>query len=111
TGRLRHLLSLQGLPRDMLHTLLARAETYCAPAGQRAPRNTQLAGRTVANLFFEPSTRTRASFELAARRLGAEVLNLDISLSSTAKGESILDTLDTLLAMGVDAFVVRHTDD
>lgn len=111
TGRLRHLLSLQDLPAESLLMLLDRAQAYCAPAGHPAPRNTRLAGRTVANLFFEPSTRTRASFELAARRLGAEVLNLDISLSSATKGESVLDTLDTLLAMGVDAFVVRHADD
>lgn len=111
TSHPRHLLTLQDLPADTLLALLARADTYCAPAGQAVPRNTHLAGRTVAHLFFEPSTRTRASFELAARRLGAEVLNLDISLSSAAKGESVLDTLDTLLAMGVDAFVVRHADD
>lgn len=109
-GRLQHLLSLEGLSRATLTGLLDRADAYCREAGGPVPRNNRLAGRTVANLFFEPSTRTRASFELAARRLGADVLNLDLGASSTAKGESVLDTLDTLLAMGVDAFVVRHRD-
>jgi len=70
-------------------------------------RNAQLKGRTVANLFFEPSTRTRASFELAAKRLGSDVLNLDVNTSSRKKGESILDTIYTLQAMQVDIFVIR----
>ena len=73
-------------------------------------RHTALAGKTVVNLFFEPSTRTRSSFELAARRLGADVLNLDIGLSSAVKGESLEDTLYTLEAMNADVFVVRHKD-
>lgn len=110
TGRLRHLLSLEPLPRELLSDLLDRAEAYRSAAQRTAPRNTRLAGRIVANLFFEASTRTRASFEIAARRLGADVLNLDMGSASTIKGETVLDTLDTLLAMGVDAFVVRHRD-
>ena len=75
---------------------------------RRLPASSQsLAGRTVANLFFEPSTRTRASFDLAGKRLGADVLNLDVNTSSRKKGESILDTIYTLQAMHVDIMVVR----
>jgi aspartate carbamoyltransferase catalytic subunit len=106
-GRLRHLLSLRGMDRDLIITLLDRAETFLAQAGQRPVRGKALDGKTVANLFFENSTRTRASFELAAKRLGADVLNLDLNTSSAAKGESILDTIYTLQAMQVDMFVVR----
>lgn len=106
-GRLRHLLSLRGMDRDLIVALLDRAETFLAQAGQRPVRGKALDGKTVANLFFENSTRTRASFELAAKRLGADVLNLDLNTSSAAKGESILDTIYTLQAMQVDMFVVR----
>jgi aspartate carbamoyltransferase catalytic subunit len=106
-GRLRHLVTLQGLPRDQLVDLLDLAESFITPYGGPPARNSALAGRTVANLFFEPSTRTRASFELAARRLGADVLSLDVSTSSRAKGESLLDTMYTLQAMQVDVFVIR----
>ena len=109
-GRLRHLLSLEGVNRQTLVTLLDRADSFRMTPGEAPRRHTWLAGRTVANLFFEPSTRTRASFELAARRLGADVLNLDIAASSTVKGESLEDTLYTLQAMNVDVFVVRHRD-
>jgi aspartate carbamoyltransferase catalytic subunit len=106
-GRLRHLITLKDLPRAQLVELLDRAEGFLTPMGEFPASNRSLAGRTVANLFFEPSTRTRASFELAARRLGAEVLSLDINVSSRAKGESLLDTIYTLQAMQVDIFVVR----
>jgi len=106
-GRLRHLITLQGLEREQIIDLLDRAEAFLRPAGELPARNESLAGRTVANLFFEPSTRTRASFELAARRLGADVLSLDVSTSSRAKGESLLDTIYTLQAMQCDVFVVR----
>jgi aspartate carbamoyltransferase catalytic subunit len=106
-GRLRHLITLAGLSRDQLVELLDRSEAYLTPMGDFPAANRALVGRTVANLFFEPSTRTRASFELAARRLGAEVLSLDISMSSRAKGESLLDTIYTLQAMQVDIFVIR----
>jgi len=109
-GRLRHLLSLEGIDRQTLTALLDRADAFRAAPGEAPRRHTWLAGRTIANLFFEPSTRTRASFELAARRLGADVLNLDIQASSTVKGESLEDTLYTLEAMNVDVFVVRHKD-
>ncbi len=106
-GRLRHLLTLEGLPRAMLCEILDRAEGFLAAPDQPVVRTHSLAGRTVANLFFEPSTRTRASFELAAKRLAADVLNLDVSTSSRIKGESILDTIYTLQAMQADVFVVR----
>ena len=106
-GRLRHLVTLEGMPRPLLAELLDRAEAFLTPMGAIPARNNDLAGRTVANLFFEPSTRTRASFELAAGRLGAEVLSLDVSTSSRAKGESLLDTIYTLQAMQVDIFVIR----
>mgnify|MGYP001795752714 CR=1 FL=1 len=106
-GRLRHLITLQGLTRATVTRLLDHAEQFLAPPHQAAVRSDALAGRTVANLFFEPSTRTRASFELAAARLGADVLNLDVKTSSRKKGESILDTIYTLEAMQCDIFVVR----
>jgi len=106
-GRLRHLITLAGCSREQIIDLLDRAEQFLRPAGELPARTQSLAGRTVANLFFEPSTRTRASFELAARRLGADVLSLDISTSSRAKGESLLDTIYTLQAMQCDIFVVR----
>jgi aspartate carbamoyltransferase catalytic subunit len=106
-GRLRHLLTLKGLDRQQITDLLDRAETFLSPAGQPVVRSQALRGVTVGNLFFEPSTRTRASFELAAKRLGADVINLDVNTSSRKKGESILDTIYTLQAMQVDVFVVR----
>lgn len=106
-GSLRHLLTLKGLDRDLLIRLLDDAESYLSPPGAPPVRKQLLAGRTVGNLFFEPSTRTRASFDLAGRRLGADVLNLDVNTSSRKKGESILDTIYTLEAMAVDIMVVR----
>jgi aspartate carbamoyltransferase catalytic subunit len=107
SGRLRHLLKLRGLSRDFIINLLDRAELYQRKAGAPPARDQALDGRTVVNLFFEPSTRTRASFELAAKRMSADVLNLDVNISSRKKGESILDTIYTLQAMQVDVFVVR----
>ncbi|MBS0430953.1 MAG: aspartate carbamoyltransferase catalytic subunit [Proteobacteria bacterium] len=101
---MRHLLTLDHMPRADITRLLDRAEEFRARGQQRG----LLAGRTVLNLFFENSTRTRTSFEIAARRLGADVVNFDVSRSSTAKGESLLDTLHTLEAMKLDALVVRH---
>ncbi|NOX69563.1 MAG: aspartate carbamoyltransferase catalytic subunit [Gammaproteobacteria bacterium] len=106
-GGLHHLLTLRGLDRHLLSKLLDQAETYLSPMGEPPIRTNLLAGRTIANLFFEPSTRTRASFELAAKRLGADVLNLDVNTSSRKKGESILDTIYTLQAMQIDVFVIR----
>src|SRR5210317_1365702 len=106
-GRLRHLLTLKGLDKALLTSILDEAEQYLTKPGQLPARRQSLAGRTVGNLFFEPSTRTRASFDLAGKRLGADVLNLDVNTSSRKKGESILDTIYTLEAMQVDIMVVR----
>jgi len=106
-GQLRHLISLADLPRSQIEKIIERAAHYSRPIGQPPPRDTILRGHTVANLFFEASTRTRASFELAAKRLGADVLNLDVNMSSRTKGESLLDTIYTLQAMQIDIFVVR----
>lgn len=107
SGKLQHLLTLEGLDPAIIVKLLDLAETYLAPAGRPVIRSEDLGGMTVANLFFEPSTRTRASFDLAAKRSGADVLNLDVNTSSRKKGESILDMIYTLVAMRVDVFVVR----
>jgi aspartate carbamoyltransferase catalytic subunit len=106
-GELRHLIELADLDRAHLAEIIDLAKRYLTPVGAQAPRDDVLQGRTVANLFFEASTRTRASFELAAKRLRADVLNLDVNMSSRAKGESIMDTIFTLQAMQVDVFVVR----
>ncbi|MCP4302624.1 MAG: aspartate carbamoyltransferase catalytic subunit [Gammaproteobacteria bacterium] len=106
-GNLRHLLTLKGLDKSLLIDILDDAERYLTAPGSLPARSQSLVGRTVANLFFEPSTRTRASFDLAGKRLGADVLNLDVNTSSRKKGESILDTIYTLEAMQVDVMVVR----
>ena len=106
-GNLRHLLTLKGLDKSLLTEILDDAEQYLTTPGSLPARSRSLVGRTVANLFFEPSTRTRASFDLAGKRLGADVLNLDVNTSSRKKGESILDTIYTLQAMQVDVMVVR----
>ena len=111
SGRLRHLLTLEGLPRAVIERLLDRAQALLPHAhGGTALRGT-LAGKAVCTLFFEPSTRTRSSFQLAAARLGADILNFDASTSSTKKGETAADTLRTIGAMGVHGFVVRHPGD
>ena len=106
-GNLRHLLTLQGLDKSLLLEILDDAGQYLTEPGSLPAHSQALAGRTVANLFFEPSTRTRASFDLAGKRLGADVLNLDVNTSSRKKGESILDTIYTLEAMQADIMVVR----
>ncbi len=106
-GQLRHLLTLAELQRNDIEMILDRATSYLTPAGHAPARDTILRGYTVANLFFEASTRTRASFELAAKRLSADVLNLDVNTSSRAKGESVVYTIYTLQALLVDFFVVR----
>jgi aspartate carbamoyltransferase catalytic subunit len=109
-GRLKHFLSVEGLNRDTLLELLDLAESF-AGVGDRAIKKVPLLrGKTVVNLFFEPSTRTRTTFELAAKRLSADVLNLNISSSSTSKGESLQDTLRTLEAMQCDMFIIRHAN-
>lgn len=109
-GRLRHLLTMRGLDRERIGRLLDLSQTFVTSPGEPVARSAALRGKTVANLFFEPSTRTRASFDLAAKRLGADVLNLDVNTSSRKKGESILDMIYTLQAMQVDVFVVRDAE-
>ena len=109
-GKLRHLLTLEDLPADRIVALLDRAESLREQTHNGATPLKILHGRTVINLFFEPSTRTRTSFDLAAKRLGANVINFDIASSSTTKGESLIDTVHTLEAMHCDAFVVRHKE-
>ncbi len=107
-GRLKHFLTIDGLERELLVKILDTAESF-AGVGERAVKKVPLLrGKTIVNLFFEPSTRTRTTFELAAKRLSADVLNINASTSSTTKGESLLDTLRTLEAMHCDMFVVRH---
>ena len=109
-GRLRHLITLEGLGQQRISALLDRAAALREAFANRVQGPKLLCGRTIINLFFETSTRTRTSFELAARRLGATVVNFDIASSSTSKGESLEDTLATLEAMQADAFVVRHKE-
>lgn len=108
---LRQLTDIDDLDRASALALLDRADALHAVAVARAPALRHLAGRTVVNLFFENSTRTRTSFSLAAQRLGATVVDFQAHTSSTAKGESLLDTWRTLDAMGCHAYVVRHSDD
>ena len=107
-GRLQHLLTLDGMPQPLLVDILDRAERFAGSGAQGRKKVPLLHGKTVINLFFEASTRTRTTFELAAKRLSADVLNLQVSASSTSKGETLLDTLKTLEAMQVDLFVIRH---
>ncbi len=111
SGRLRHLLTLEGLPRETLVGLLDRAQQFVDAADDAQRVRQALAGIAVCTLFFEPSTRTRLSFQRAAQRLGADVLNFDASTSSTSKGETALDTFSNIEAMGVRGFVVRHAVD
>lgn len=110
-GRLRHLLTLDGLSGAHVRALLDRAQALLPHAHGGTALRGPLAGKTLCTLFFETSTRTRSSFQLAATRLGMDVLNFDVGTSSTKKGESALDTMKTLEAMGVDVFVVRHAKD
>ncbi len=107
-GRLRHFLTIEGLSREILTEILDYAENFTTVGHQPVKKVPLLRGRTIINLFFEVSTRTRTTFELAAKRLSADVLNINISASSTAKGESLLDMLRNLEAMHCDMFVVRH---
>lgn len=108
-GRLRHFLTINGLPKETLVQILDTAESFIS-FGQREIRKVPLLrGKTVVNLFFEPSTRTRTTFEIAAKRLSADVINLSATRMSTTKGESILDTVRTLEAMHTDLFVVRDS--
>ena len=109
-GELIHLLSTEGLPRDILTHILNTADNFVSVNDREVKKVPLLRGKSVFNLFFENSTRTRTTFEIAAKRLSADVFNLDIARSSTAKGETLLDTIDNLSAMAADIFVVRHSE-
>ncbi len=109
-GHLKHFLTLEGLSRELLIKILDKTEGFLGVARQAVKKVPLCRGKTVANLFFETSTRTRTTFELAAKRLSADVLTLNIAASSTSKGETLLDTLRNLEAMHVDMFVVRHAE-
>lgn len=109
-GRLRHFLTTEGLDGDRVTEILDLAESFAGVHDKSIKKVPLLRGHTVVNLFFETSTRTRTTFELAAKRLSADVLNIDVSTSATAKGESLLDTLANLQAMQCDLFVIRHAE-
>ena len=109
-GELIHLLSTEGLSKDILTQILDTAENFVSVNDREVKKVPLLRGKSVFNLFFENSTRTRPTFEIAAKRLSADVFNLDIARSSTAKGETLLDTIDNLSAMAADIFVVRHSE-
>jgi aspartate carbamoyltransferase catalytic subunit len=108
TGELHHLLSIEGLPAEILWQILDTAQSFVGVTQREVKKVPLLRGKAVFNLFFEPSTRTRTTFEIAAKRLSADVLNLAISLSSQTKGETVLDTVANLSAMQADMFIVRH---
>jgi aspartate carbamoyltransferase catalytic subunit len=109
-GELVHLLSIEGLPASILRQVLDTAESFVSVSDREVKKVPLLRGRSVFNLFFENSTRTRTTFEIAAKRLSADVINLDIARSSASKGESLLDTIANLSAMAADIFVVRHSE-
>ena len=108
-GDLTHLLTLEGLPPEIILRVLDTAVPFASIAEREVKKVPLLRGRSVFNLFFENSTRTRTTFEIAAKRLSADVINLNIGVSSTSKGETLLDTVDNLVAMNADMFVVRHS--
>ena len=107
-GELQHLLTIEGLPREILVRILDTAASFIGVTEREVKKVPLLRGKSVFNLFFEPSTRTRTTFEIAAKRLSADVINLNIATSSHSKGERLLDTVDNLSAMHADMFVVRH---
>jgi aspartate carbamoyltransferase catalytic subunit len=108
-GKLKHLLSIEGLPRGILNQILDTAESFAGVSEREVKKVPLLRGKTVCNIFFENSTRTRTTFEIAAKRLSADVVSLNVGTSSQSKGETILDTVDNLIAMHADMFVVRHS--
>ena len=109
-GRLRHLLTIEGLPRQTVLDILNTAESFISVGEREIKKVPLLRGKTVVNLFFEASTRTRTTFEIAAKRLSADVINLNPSAASTSKGETLLDTVRNLEAMHTELFVVRHRE-
>ena len=109
-GQLHHFLTTEGLSKETLTEIMDVAESFSSVGHQAVKKVPVLRGKTIVNLFFENSTRTRTTFDLAAKRLSADVINLNIATSATSKGESILDTIRNLEAMQADMFVVRHSD-
>lgn len=109
TGNLNHLLTTEGLKEDLIFKIFNLADSFLNINNRVIKNVPLLRGKTVCNLFFENSTRTRTTFEIAAKRLSADVINLDIPSSSQSKGESVLDTIDNLIAMGADIFIIRHS--
>jgi aspartate carbamoyltransferase catalytic subunit len=109
-GELQHLLTIEGLPRAVITRILDTASSFVSIGDREVKKVPLMRGKSVFNLFFESSTRTRTTFEIASKRLSADVINLNISASSTSKGESLLDTIDNLSAMHADMFVVRHAE-
>ena len=107
-GQLQHLLTTEGLPAPILLNILDTAESFVGVTERDVKKVPLLRGKSIFNLFFEPSTRTRTTFEIAAKRLSADVVNLNIAASSQSKGETLLDTVNNLSAMHADMFVVRH---
>ena len=110
TGNLNHLLTTEGLEEDLIFKIFNLADSFLNINNRDIKNVPLLRGKTVCNLFFENSTRTRTTFEIAAKRLSADVINLDIPSSSQSKGESVLDTIDNLIAMGADIFIIRHSE-
>ena len=107
-GKLRHLLTTEGLPAETVRRILDTADQFVSVSEREVKKVPLLRGRSVFNVFFESSTRTRTTFEIAAKRLSADVINLNVGVSSTSKGETLLDTVYNLQAMDADMFVVRH---
>jgi len=108
-GKLKHLLTIEGLPMEVLLHVLDTAKSFMSVTAQEVKKVPLLRGKAIFNLFFEPSTRTRTTFEIAAKRLSADVVNLNIATSSQTKGETLLDTVANLTAMHADMFIVRHS--
>ena len=109
-NELQHLLSIKGLDKKIIEKIFNDADKFLEKKDIKLDDHTSLNGKTVCNLFFENSTRTQTTFEIAAKRLSANVINLDIATSSQSKGESILDLINNLIAMSVDIFVIRHSE-
>ena len=107
-GNLQHLLTIEGIPRALLLKILDTADSFVGVTERDVKKVPLLRGKSVFNIFFEPSTRTRTTFEIAAKRLSADVINLNVGGSSTSKGETLLDTVANLSAMHADMFIVRH---
>ena len=109
-GELHHLLAIEGLPKRIIERILDTAESFVGINEREVKVVPLLRGKSIFNIFFENSTRTRTTFEIAAKRLSADVVSLDVARSSTSKGETILDTIANLTAMHADMFVVRHSE-